>query len=62
LCRVRAVTDVLFEFHIKNRSKKEDRPGRMGYFLRRVETKEIISYLKSNPKTAELMKKTFRGQ
>jgi hypothetical protein len=34
----------------------------MGYFLRRVEIKEIISYLKSNPKTAELMKKTFRGQ
>src|SRR5918996_1070839 len=59
---VASVTDLLFEFYIKNRSKKEERPGGMGYFLRRVETKEIISYLKSNPKTAELMKKTFRGQ
>jgi hypothetical protein len=58
LCRVRAVTDVLFEFYINNRSKIRE----TWYFLRRVETKEIISYLKSNPKTAELMKKTFRGQ
>jgi hypothetical protein len=32
----------------------------MGYFMRRVGPKEIISYLKSNPKTAELMKKSFR--
>ena len=58
---VAAVTDVLFEYYIKNKSKQEERPGGMGYFLRRVERKEIISCLKSNPKTAELMKKTFKG-
>jgi len=28
----------------------------MGYYLRRVGSKEIISYLKSNPRTADLMK------
>jgi len=32
----------------------------MGYYLRRVGPKEIISYLKSNPRTADLMKKTFK--
>ena len=58
---VAAVIDVLFEFYIKNKSKQEERPGGMGYFLRRVERKKIISCLKSNPKTAELMKKTFKG-
>jgi sulfite reductase beta subunit-like hemoprotein len=35
--------------------------GGMGYFLRRVGAKEIISYLKSSPKTADLMKKTFKA-
>ena len=58
---VATVTDTLFEFCIRNRSKEEEhRPGGMGYFLRRIGTKEIISYLKSNPKTADLMKKTFK--
>jgi sulfite reductase beta subunit-like hemoprotein len=56
---VGTITDSLFEYY-KNSSQDEDRAGRMGYFLRRVGPKEIISYLKSNPKTIDLMKKTFR--
>jgi hypothetical protein len=32
----------------------------MGYFLRRVGPKEIISYLKSNQRTKDMMKKTFK--
>jgi hypothetical protein len=32
----------------------------MGYFLRRIGAKEIISYLKSNRKTKDLMEKTFK--
>jgi sulfite reductase beta subunit-like hemoprotein len=63
---VATVTDTLFEFFIKNRSKEggeeEIRPGGMGYFLRRIGAKEIIYYLKSNPKTKDLMKKTFKVQ
>ena len=58
---VATITDALFEYYVRNRSEEEDRPGGMGYFLRRVGPKEIISYLKSNPKTADLMKKTFKG-
>jgi sulfite reductase (NADPH) hemoprotein beta-component len=54
------VTDALFEYYVNNRSEEEARPGGMGYFLRRVGAKEVISYLKSNPRTADLMKKTFR--
>jgi sulfite reductase beta subunit-like hemoprotein len=58
---VATVTDTLFEFCIRNRSNEEEhRPGGMGYLLRRVGTKEIISYLKSNPKTRDLMKKSFK--
>jgi hypothetical protein len=56
---VATITDSLFEYYIKNRSE-EDRPGGMGYYLRRVGPKEIISYLKSNARTADLMKRTFR--
>lgn len=61
---VAIVTDALFEFYIKNRSKEgeEMRSGGMGYFLRRIGEKEIISYLKSTPKTKDLMKKTFKIQ
>ncbi|MFL6506526.1 MAG: hypothetical protein ACJ704_01115 [Nitrososphaeraceae archaeon] len=63
---VATVTDTLFEFFIKNRSKEgeeeEIRPGGMGYFLRRIGAKEIIYYLKSNPNTKDLMKKTFKVQ
>jgi len=58
---VATVTDALFEYYVTNRSQEEARPGGMGYFLRRVGAKEIISCLKSNPKTADLMKKTFKG-
>jgi sulfite reductase (NADPH) hemoprotein beta-component len=56
---VATTTDSLFEYYIRNRTE-EDRPGGMGYYLRRVGSKEIISYLKSNPRTADLMKKTFK--
>jgi len=57
---VATITDALFEYYVRNRSEKEDRSGGMGYFLRRVGAKDIISYLKSNPKTTDLMKKTFK--
>src|SRR5215467_1753155 len=57
---VAIITDFLFEYYIRNRSEEEDKPGGMGYYLRRVGPKEIISYLKSNPRTADLMKKTFK--
>ena len=57
---VATITDALFDYYVRNRSEEEDRPGGMGYFLRRVGPKEIISYLKSNPKTSDLMKKTFK--
>jgi sulfite reductase (NADPH) hemoprotein beta-component len=56
---IATVTDALFEYYIKNCStiNEECEPGKMGYFMRRVGPKQIISYLKSNPKTAELMNK-----
>lgn len=57
---VATVTDALFEYYAKERTREEERAGGMGYFLRRVGTKEIIKYLKSNPKTADLMKRTFK--
>jgi hypothetical protein len=53
----------LFEFFIKNKLEEgEKRPGGMGYFLRRIGAKEMIYYSKSNPKTKDLMKKTFKVQ
>jgi sulfite reductase (NADPH) hemoprotein beta-component len=58
---VATITDALFDYYVRNRSEEEDRPGGMGYFLRRVGPKEIISYLKSNPETSDLMKKTFKA-
>ncbi|MGH9878067.1 MAG: hypothetical protein ACRD5H_10550, partial [Nitrososphaerales archaeon] len=54
------VTDTLFEYYVTNRSQEEVKPGGMGYFLRRLGARKIISYLKSNPNTADLMKKTFK--
>jgi sulfite reductase (NADPH) hemoprotein beta-component len=63
---VATVTDALFEYYIGNRisedeiEEDEHKAGGMGYCLRRVGAKEIISYLKSNPKTAALMKRTFK--
>lgn len=57
---VAAVTDALFEYYIANRSQEEARSGGTGYFFMRVGAKEIIAYLKSNPKTVDLMKKTFK--
>lgn len=57
---VLTVTDSLFEYYVGNRSEDENRQGGMGYFLRRVGLKEIISYLKSNQRTKDMMKKTFK--
>jgi hypothetical protein len=37
-------------------SSYECREGGMGYFFRRMGPKTIIEWLKSNPKTADLMK------
>jgi sulfite reductase (NADPH) hemoprotein beta-component len=59
---VATVSDALFKLYLEDRSKEEDRPGGMGYFFRRIKAEEIISSLKSNPKTVELMKRTFKGQ
>ncbi len=54
------VTDALFELYSENKSIDESKPGEMGYFFRRISAKGIISSLKSNPKTVELMKRTFK--
>jgi len=54
------VTDALFELYSENKSLEESKPGGMGYFFRRISAKGIISSLKSNPKTVELMKRTFK--
>jgi hypothetical protein len=37
-------------------SSYECKEGGMGYFLRRIGPKTVIEWLKSNPKTADLMK------
>ena len=54
------VTDALFELYSENKSLEESKPGGMGYFFRRIGAKGIISSLKSNPQTVELMKRTFK--
>lgn len=59
---VGVVTEALFELYSENRSAEEDRPGGMGYFFRRIKAEGIISSLKSNPKTVELMKRAFKPQ
>jgi hypothetical protein len=56
---VAKVTDALFEFYTTNMSSLssyERRRGRMDYYFRRIGPKMIIEWLKSNPKTADLMK------
>jgi len=58
---VATVTDALFEFYVSNRLAEEARPGGMGYLFRRVGTKSIIDWLKSNPRTAGLMAKPSRN-
>jgi sulfite reductase (NADPH) hemoprotein beta-component len=58
---VATVTDALFEFYASNRLSEEARPGGMGYFFRRVGTKSIIDWLKSDPRTAGLMAKPSRN-
>jgi sulfite reductase beta subunit-like hemoprotein len=53
------VTNALFEFYVSKGTRDElSKPGQMGYFFRRVGLEGIIEYLKGNPDTAELMKKT----
>jgi sulfite reductase beta subunit-like hemoprotein len=55
---IATVTDALFEYYYSSNisSSYECRPGEMGYFFRRIGPKMIIQWLKSNPKTAHLMK------
>lgn len=54
---VGTVTDVLFEFYVANRLAGEA----MGYFLRRAGVEAIIQHLQSNPRTAQLMKTTYKS-
>ncbi len=58
---VARVTNALFEFHVANASSEEASPGGMGYFFRRVGAKGIIDWLKKDPVTAEMMKKTVKN-
>ena len=53
---VAKVTDALFEFYSANKIPEENRDGGMGYFFKRLGTKKIVQYLKTNPKTTHLMK------
>ncbi|HZW57552.1 MAG TPA: hypothetical protein VFF30_14790 [Nitrososphaerales archaeon] len=57
---VAIVTEALFEFYFAKREPAEERPGSMGYFFRRVGTRAIIEWLKSNPKTSQLMSRTVK--
>ena len=54
---VATVTDALFEFYTANRLPGEG----MGYFHQRIATELIIKYLKENPRTAQLMKTTYKS-
>ena len=54
---VATVTDALFEFYTANRLPGEG----MGYFHQRIATGLIIKYLKENPRTAQLMKTTYKS-
>jgi len=58
---VAIVTDALFEFYASNRLPEEARPGGMGYFFRRVGTKSIIDWLKSDPRIAGLVARPSRN-
>ena len=46
---VGTITDTLFEYYVKNRSKKEDRSGGMGYFPWKSRSKgdNLLSKVKS---------------
>ena len=54
---VGTVSDVLFEFYSANRLPGEG----MGYFHQRLGRELIIKHLKENPRTAQLMKTTFKS-
>jgi sulfite reductase (NADPH) hemoprotein beta-component len=58
---IKVVTDALFEMYSENKSIEESRPGGMGYFFRRINARGIISNLKSNSKTGNLMTRTFKA-
>ena len=58
---VATVTDALFEFYVSNRTTEEAQSGGMGYFIRRVGASAVIEYLKTNPKTANLMARTAKN-
>ena len=51
----------LFEFYIKNRSKEEERPGGMGYFLRRVESKRNNFLFKVKSKDGRINEENLQG-
>jgi hypothetical protein len=44
----------------ENKSIGESKLGGMGYFFRRINARRIISNLKSNSKTGNLMTRTFK--
>ena len=55
--QVATVTDVLFAFYVENRLPGEG----MGYFHHRISTELIVKHLKENPRTAQLMKITYKS-
>ena len=59
---VAKVTGSLFEFHRAKARPEEAVPGGVGYFLNRVGSAGIIEWLKNDPSTAPLMKRTTKNQ
>jgi sulfite reductase (NADPH) hemoprotein beta-component len=55
--QVATVTDVLFEFYTKNKLPEEG----MGNFHHRIGTELIVKNLKENPRTAQLVKTTYKS-
>ncbi len=58
---VATVTEVLFDYYVKERSVDEAKPGGMGYFLRRVGAAAIINHLKEEQRTSALMAKRVKN-
>ena len=59
--KVSDVSDALFEYYDNNKIEEDVKKGGMGYFFRRVGSKNIIDHLKKHPKTEMLMKKTIKN-
>ena len=49
--KVSDVSDALFEYYDNNKIEEDVKKGGMGYFFRRVGSKNIIDHLKKHPKT-----------